>query len=521
VLTNTATVTSTTPDPNPGNESGTATTTVATAADLSVTKVDTPDPVTAGANLTYTITVNNAGPSDAASVSLSDGLPAGTTFVSLSSPGGWSCTTPAVGAGGAVSCSNATLAPGSAVFTLTVAVGPSVASGTVITNTATVTSTTADPNPGNESGTATTTVATAADLSVTKVDTPDPVTAGANLTYAITVNNAGLSDAATVSLSDALPAGTTFVSLSSPGGWSCTTPAVGVGGTVSCSVAILAPGSAVFTLTVAVNPNVAAGTVLTNTATVSSTTSDPNPGNESGTATTTVGATIGSCLTPVIVIPDGRVTTATPIPIGFTAWFGATLHIGHAYSLELRSAFGDVAPGTATIFSGDDACGGTSTVTTRDTTGIDPASPAGAVRLSFTAMGVNPLFHASVANGTGTEYTFSLSETTLFSPAWSTNGSFDTFYAFQNTTGAAIDGTLTLVDTTGATVLTFNLSVPAGQTASTNTSSLVVARGRTGTARFTHNGPPGAISGVAAIGNFNTNPAYVQPVKFEGVREAR
>ncbi|HZF09807.1 MAG TPA: ExeM/NucH family extracellular endonuclease [Thermoanaerobaculia bacterium] len=299
VLSNTATATSTTGDGNAANNSATATTTVAAAADLSVTKVDTPDPVTAGTNLTYTITVTNAGPSTAASVSLSDTLPAGTTFVSLASPGGWSCTTPSVGAGGTVSCSVGSLAAGSAVFTLVVAVGPAVTAGTVLSNTATASSTTSDPNPGNESGTATTTVAASADLSVTKVDTPDPVTAGNNLTYTITVTNAGPSAAATVALSDTLPAGTTFVSLASPGGFSCTTPSVGAGGTVSCSVGSLGVGSAVFTLVVAVDPSVASGTVLSNTATASSATSDPNPGNESGTATTTVAASADLSVTKV------------------------------------------------------------------------------------------------------------------------------------------------------------------------------------------------------------------------------
>ncbi len=134
------------------------TATAGDSADLSVTKVDAPDPVIAGNDLAYTVTVNNAGPSNAASASLSDTLPAGTTFVSLSSPGGWSCTTPAVGAGGTVSCGNASVAPGSAVFTLVVKVGAAVASGTVLTNTATVSSATTDPNPGNDSATATTTV---------------------------------------------------------------------------------------------------------------------------------------------------------------------------------------------------------------------------------------------------------------------------------------------------------------------------------------------------------------------------
>jgi uncharacterized repeat protein (TIGR01451 family) len=154
-LSNTATVAAPAgvTDPTPGNDSATDADTIAASADLAVTKVDTPDPVLPGGNITYTITVTNNGPSTAASVSLSDTLPAGTTFVSLPSVAGWSCTT-----GATVSCSNPSFAVGSAVFTLTVAVDPSVVDGTVLTNTATVSSATAEANPGDESGTATTTV---------------------------------------------------------------------------------------------------------------------------------------------------------------------------------------------------------------------------------------------------------------------------------------------------------------------------------------------------------------------------
>lgn len=127
-----------------------------------ITKVDTPDPVTAGNNLTYTITVTNNGPDAAASASWSDTLPAGTTFVSIPTVAGWSCATPTVGLGGTVSCTQASFAVGSSVFTLTVNVGAAVASGTVLSNTATVTSTTGDSNAGNNSATATTTVAASA-----------------------------------------------------------------------------------------------------------------------------------------------------------------------------------------------------------------------------------------------------------------------------------------------------------------------------------------------------------------------
>jgi uncharacterized repeat protein (TIGR01451 family) len=126
---------------------------------------------------------------------------------------------------------------------------------------------------------------------VTMSDAPDPVIAGSNIVYTITVTNiAGPSDAAT-SLSDTLPAGTTFVSLTTPGGWSCSTPAVGAAGTVSCSSTLTPAASAVFTLTVKTNPALAGGTIVSNTATATSA-ADSNNANNSATTTTTVNANL-------------------------------------------------------------------------------------------------------------------------------------------------------------------------------------------------------------------------------------
>ena len=186
-------------------------------ADLAISKIGSPDPVTAGTNLAYAITVSNSGPDAASAVSWSDTLPAGTTFVSLSSPAGWSCTTPAFGAAGTINCAlAASFAVGSAAFSLTIAVAPTVAAGTVLSNTATVTSTTGDPSGFNNTALATTAVAASADLSTTKTASPNPVVANSNITYTITVTNAGPSVATAAALTDTLPAGTTFVSLVSP-----------------------------------------------------------------------------------------------------------------------------------------------------------------------------------------------------------------------------------------------------------------------------------------------------------------
>ena len=129
-------------------------------ADLSVTKVDSPDPVAAGTNITYTITALNAGPQDADFVGVLDAIPAATTFVSATAPAGWNVTTPPVGGTGNVfmSIPTLTVAAGAQVFTLVVQIDAVMPNGTVITNNVNVTSETFDDDQTNNAATATTTV---------------------------------------------------------------------------------------------------------------------------------------------------------------------------------------------------------------------------------------------------------------------------------------------------------------------------------------------------------------------------
>lgn len=260
-------------------------------SDLAVTVTDSPDPVAAGQNLTYTITVTDQGSTAAANAALNDSLPANTTFVSLTAPAGWACTTPAVGGTGGITCTNASLAAGaSAVFTLVVNVNAGTADGTTLSNTASATTTDSDPNPGNDSDTETTSVVTSADLALTVTDSPDPVAPGSNITYTETVAVNGPSDAQNVTFSGAVPTGTTFVSLTAPAGWACTVPVVGGTGGVTCTRATLAAGTGAqtFTFVVAVSSSAAPGSTISNTASVSSTTTDPNAANSSDTETTAI-----------------------------------------------------------------------------------------------------------------------------------------------------------------------------------------------------------------------------------------
>jgi len=173
-------------------------------------KSDDPDPVIAGAPLTYTLSVVNHGPDPAVGLTVTDTLPAGVAFVSATGTG-WTCNQ----ASGVVTCTRAALALGTAPsITLTVT---APAAGGSLSNTATVAATTGDPVSANNSSTQTTTVAASADASLTNTDNPDPVNAGATLTYTLVASNAGPSTASTITVTDTLPAGVTFQSASGSG----------------------------------------------------------------------------------------------------------------------------------------------------------------------------------------------------------------------------------------------------------------------------------------------------------------
>ena len=138
------------------------------------------------------------------------------------------------------------------------------------------------------------------------------------------------------------------------------------------------------------------------------------------------------------------------------------------------------------------------------TEAYDPApelTPLNFVRGSFTAPSTNfYVFRVGNTSATAVTVQVSVTETSLYSPAWSTNGSYDT---------------------SGAGVTTTPLSIPPGATASTNTSALGTQRNTSGTAKFTHDCSPGAFLAEAAIASFSISPPYFQFVHFEGTREAK
>lgn len=287
----TATVTSESADSNPANNQAAGSLVFIAAADLSITKSDSPDPVTAGSNLTFNISIVNSGPSAATNVVVSDLLPSTLSLVSVSGSGGATCN---AGIPGSVptSCAFGTLANGaSRTMTIVALVDPALAAGAVITNNASVSSATADNDNSDNLATTTTLVTASANLGITKTDSPDPVLAGANLTYVLTVTNAGPSWARDVLVFDTLPAEVSFISATIGGGGGVCSALAGTPTVVQCNLGDVENGGVrTITMQTLVASSVPHGTAINNSASVTSATPDPVGGNNSTNSQTTVNA---------------------------------------------------------------------------------------------------------------------------------------------------------------------------------------------------------------------------------------
>ena len=179
--------------------------TITASSNLSITKTDSTDPENPGQSFVYTLTANNAGPSDATNVVVSDTVPSQYTVTGVTSPTG-TCGN----VGNAVTCTRPAFASGAAAWVITVNVTVNAATpGGTYANTATVSATEADPTPANNTVNQNNTVRNTADLAVTKTDGIATVNVGGSTTYTITLTNNGPTVVpAGVIVSDTIPVNT-------------------------------------------------------------------------------------------------------------------------------------------------------------------------------------------------------------------------------------------------------------------------------------------------------------------------
>ena len=243
-----------------------------------------------------------------------------------------------------------------------------------------------------------------ADLSITKTDGQASVPAGASTSYTITVANAGPADAIGAVVTDPLPALITGAT------WTCT----GVGG-ANCAAAsgtgsldttenVPSGGSVTYIITGTVSSTAAAGTLLTNTATVAAPADrfDPNTLDNSATDTDTIvrvadlsitktdgltSVTPGNAVTYTIVVSNAGpsdvvgATVADRFPVGLTV--GSWTCEATAGSSCTTAASGSNRTGTVSLPNGGSATYTATTTLAVTATGTlantaTVAAPAGA-----------------------------------------------------------------------------------------------------------------------------------------------
>ena len=257
------------------------------AADLSITKADSPDPAVAGSTLTYGLTVGNAGPAAARDVVVTDTLPAGVTFES--SDAGCTATS------GTVTCTLAQLTAGSSAgIHLTVSIDPALVhdagAAVQLMNTASVTSSQPDPVTTDNTSSQVTTVRAESDLAIESLlvtgATTDPAV-GASTTRTLTaeVTNSGPSTPTDATVTFGATAGTGLTASVTPTTAGLTAVGTGPAREVSATATVTctAPGTHQLTVHAQVAPDDPA-------------TTDPNATNDAAEQKVDI-----DCLVPVAV----------------------------------------------------------------------------------------------------------------------------------------------------------------------------------------------------------------------------
>jgi uncharacterized repeat protein (TIGR01451 family) len=181
-----------------------------TPADLSLTKIASSQTPQLGTNVTFTITVSNAGPNPATNVAVADALPAGLTFVSSTPSQGsyvpgtgiWTVGTINSGANATLQITATVATPGAKLNTAQISASDQFDPDSTPNNSA-----------GGEDDQASVTVTPQSiDLTLSKIVNNAAPQVGDNVMFTITVMNTGAIGATSVAVSDSLPAGLTFVS---------------------------------------------------------------------------------------------------------------------------------------------------------------------------------------------------------------------------------------------------------------------------------------------------------------------
>ncbi|RZM29675.1 MAG: DUF11 domain-containing protein [Pedobacter sp.] len=444
--------------------------------------------IAAGSLLTYTITINNTGTVGLTGVTVSDVLPAGVTYVAGSASNGGTLT------GNTLNWTVNVPFGTSLPLTFNVNAANNLTGIPTITNSATVTNPGDPTNPQTPSTPPITTTQTKAFTStkaVAGLTATNTIAAGSTLTYSITVNNTGNVDLTGVTITDAIPAGTTYIAGTADNG------GILNGATLNYVIDVPFSQSKTVSFQVKVNSDLTGITSIGNTATVT----DPsNPGtpqtpsvppsttDQTSTFTSTKSIAglnsagkiaAGSELTFTINVTNTGntnltgITISDPIPANTTyvassADNGGTL-TGTTLNWTVDVPFGQSKAVTFKVKVADDltgvaSIGNTATVTdpsnpTKPQTPTVPPTPTDPVR-SFTSAKTVAGLNAGGRISAGSTLTYTISVTNTGSTALTGVTISDPIPANTTYVAGSADNGGALTGTT----LNWTIDVPFGQT---------------------------------------------------------
>lgn len=262
-------VVSSSSDPVQGNNEDVAYyTAVAPPTDLRISVEPSLIVAQVGQAVSYLVTVTNAGPNEATDVVVTNDLPSNVSFTGASSSEG-SCTN----IGNLVICNLGTMESGDSV---SITIDSIAASVGIEQNQAVVGSAVEDTNPNNNMDSDVLEVVPVTDLQLSLMQTTlNPVAAGQHVNYQVSVQNIGAYTATGVVISNRLPENAVFIS-GTPSQGNCSH----VGDWLECDIGSIGSGGSVI---VDVEVATVVDGSITNSASVTSTTIDPDPNNNSAT----------------------------------------------------------------------------------------------------------------------------------------------------------------------------------------------------------------------------------------------
>ena len=343
------------------------------------TNSDSPDPVFAGNNITYTQLITNVSNTQLAhNVTLNETTPPNTTFVSMTPPAGWTCgTLPAVGGTGSIVCTDGSNLAGGANsgnFILVLNVNSTTADPSTITETASTATTDTDSVLSNNSNTTTTTVQRRIDIATVKTNNASNIDYGPGFIYPgnpataqplqwyATMTNNGPSRATGVTLVDPIPSGFTYgnsmaATVTNGGSGYTSAPAVtisgGAGGSGAAAVAKLGGFISIINVTAGGTGYISEPTVTISGGNCSGATATSTI-NDSGAVTSITITNAGSGCTSAPSVTfggPGSGATATATVLGTPGSVAQIVftNVGSGYTSPPSASFSGGGPGSGAV----------------------------------------------------------------------------------------------------------------------------------------------------------------------------